>query len=99
MELWRRTYKMNNLIATVFTGIVTDENEKAYFVQKQGETFKLAKTEGEHEIGDAVEGFGFMDKRDHLAMTTTIPKIGIDRYAFGTVTGSRRDLGVFVDLG
>jgi predicted RNA-binding protein (virulence factor B family) len=87
------------LLGTVFTGIVTDENDKSYFVQKLGQTFKLSKEEGEHQIGDAVEGFGYQDKGDHLTITTKIPTIGVDHYAFGTVTGSRRDLGVFVDIG
>ncbi len=27
---------MNDLLATIFTGIIIDENEKNYFVQKMG---------------------------------------------------------------
>jgi predicted RNA-binding protein (virulence factor B family) len=90
---------MNHLLGTTFTGVITDENEKNYFVQKQGITFKLRKSEGEHQLGDAVEGFGFMDNKQAPAMTTNIPKSRIGHFAFGTVTGSRRDLGVFVDIG
>ncbi|HGF7821033.1 TPA: DNA-binding protein, partial [Enterococcus faecium] len=30
---------MNDLLATIFTGIIIDENEKNYFVQKNGQTF------------------------------------------------------------
>ena len=37
---------MNELLATIFTGMVIDENEKNYFVQKNGQTFGLSKTEG-----------------------------------------------------
>jgi len=39
---------MNELLASVFSGLITDENEKSYFVQKNGFTFKLPKSEGEH---------------------------------------------------
>lgn len=52
---------MNNLLATVITGLVIDENAKAYFVQKDGVTFMLDKAEGEHKIGDMVKGFVYTD--------------------------------------
>ncbi|MEG3033680.1 MAG: DNA-binding protein, partial [Enterococcus sp.] len=35
---------MNELLATIITGMVTDENEVAYFVQKNGVTFCLPKS-------------------------------------------------------
>ena len=50
---------MRELLATTFTGIVVDENEQFYFVQKNGITFRLKKEEGTHAIGEAVEGFGY----------------------------------------
>ncbi len=37
---------MNELLGTVISGMVTDENSQAYFVQKDGITFALAKEEG-----------------------------------------------------
>ena len=52
---------MNNLLATIITGLVIDENAKAYFVQKDGVTFMLDKAEGEHKIGDMVKGFVYTD--------------------------------------
>lgn len=90
---------MNELLASVFTGMVTDENEKAYFIQKNGLTFRLAKSEGEHQIGEAVEGFGYQGQNKDLLFTTEIPKSRQGHYAFGEVTDSRRDLGVFVNIG
>ncbi len=54
---------MNDLLATIFTGIIIDENEKNYFVQKNGQTFGLSKSEGEHKIGEAVEGFGYQNQK------------------------------------
>ncbi|KAF1298101.1 DNA-binding protein [Enterococcus sp. JM4C] len=90
---------MNTLLATVFSGMITDENETHYFVQKNGLTFRLAKSEGEHNLGEAVEGFGYVNQKQELSMTSEIPKSRIGHYAFGTVTGTRRDLGAFVDIG
>ncbi|MEI5992484.1 S1 RNA-binding domain-containing protein [Candidatus Enterococcus mansonii] len=90
---------MNELLAQVFTALVIDENEKYYFLQKNGITLRLAKEEGSHEIGEAVEGFGYMNQKQEPEMTTNIPTARIGQFAFGTVTGTRRDLGAFVDIG
>lgn len=90
---------MNELLGAVWTGLITDENDRAYFVQKNGQTFRLDKTEGEHEIGDTVEGFGFTNSKSELAITTNIPKVTKGNYAYAEVVASRRDLGVFLDIG
>ena len=37
---------MNTLLGTIITALVTDENDKFYFVQKDGVTFALSKEEG-----------------------------------------------------
>lgn len=90
---------MNELLAKIFTALVIDENEKYYFLQKNGITFRLAKEEGVHAIGDAVEGFAYLNQKQEPVMTTNVPTVKIGQYAFGTVTGTRRDLGAFVDIG
>ncbi|ALS38108.1 putative RNA-binding protein (virulence factor B family) [Enterococcus rotai] len=90
---------MNELLAQIFTALVIDENESHYFLQKNGITLRLSKEEGSHEIGEAVEGFGYMNQKQEPEMTTVIPTARIGQYAFGTVTGTRRDLGAFVDIG
>ncbi|MDN6639782.1 MAG: S1-like domain-containing RNA-binding protein [Tetragenococcus sp.] len=90
---------MNELIASVFTGIITDENEQHYFVQKNGQTFKLNKEEGDYALGEAVEGFAYFNQKQEAAFTTVIPKIRKGHYAFAPVIEVRRDLGVFVDIG
>ena len=41
-----RGKKMNTLLGTIITALVTDENDKFYFVQKDGVTFALSKDEG-----------------------------------------------------
>ena len=90
---------MNELVASVFSGLIIDENEQAYFVQKNGITFRLEKTEGVHALGDAVEGFGYQNQKEEGCMTTNIPTIRKNQYGLGEVVGSRRDLGVFVNIG
>lgn len=90
---------MNNLLATVITGLVIDENAKAYFVQKDGVTFMLDKAEGEHKIGDMVKGFVYTDMHQKARMTTAEVAITRTSYGWGVVTELRRDLGVFLDTG
>lgn len=90
---------MNELLATVFTGMIMDENEKSYFVQKNGITFQLDKKEGEHQLGESVEGFGYLNQKQDAAFTTNIPLARVGHYAFGEVMGTRRDLGAFVNIG
>ncbi|HIY57187.1 MAG TPA: DNA-binding protein [Candidatus Tetragenococcus pullicola] len=90
---------MNELLANVFTAMVVDENEENYFVQKNGQTFRLKKEEGNHVLGEAVEGFAYLDQKQKNCFTTQIPEIRRDHFGFGVVTQTRRDLGVFVDIG
>ncbi|MBO0452172.1 CvfB family protein [Candidatus Enterococcus murrayae] len=91
---------MNELLGQVFTGLIIDENEKRYLVQKNGVTFQLLKDEGEtHEVGESVEGFAYVNQKRDAIFTTKIPQVRIGHYAFGEVTDVRRDLGVFVNIG
>ncbi|HEM6116181.1 TPA: RNA-binding virulence regulatory protein CvfB [Streptococcus suis] len=90
---------MNELLGTVISGMVTDENSQAYFVQKDGITFALAKEEGEHQIGEMVKGFVYTDMRQKLRLTTKDIASTRTTYGWGIVTDVRRDLGVFVDTG
>lgn len=92
---------MNNELGTVITAMVTDQNEKSYFVQKNGITYGLDKKEVESElsIGDMIKGFVYENMNKQLKITTQIPKVRIGHYGWGVVTDVRRDLGVFVDIG
>ncbi|MGC6767684.1 CvfB family protein [Enterococcus sp. LJL128] len=90
---------MYELLGNIFTALVIDQNDSSYFLQKNGVTFRLSKEEGEHQLGEAVEGFGYVNQKQEPAMTTVIPSIRLDKCGFGVVTGVRRDLGVFVDIG
>lgn len=90
---------MNELLGTVISGMVTDENSQAYFVQKDGITFALAKEEGAYQIGEMVKGFVYTDMRQKPRLTTKDIASTRTTYGWGTVTDVRRDLGVFVDTG
>ena len=94
-----RGKKMNTLLGTIITALVTDENDKFYFVQKDGVTFALSKEEGKHAIGDMVTGFAYTDSKQKSRLTQKEIKATRDSYDWGEVTEVRKDLGVFVDVG
>lgn len=87
--------------------MVTDENDKAFFVQKDGQTFQFKKSiveenegqENKIEIGSIVKGFVYKNSQKRLVFTDQIPTVGLGRYDWATVTQVRKDLGVFVDIG
>ncbi|EHJ53014.1 S1 RNA-binding domain-containing protein [Streptococcus macacae] len=89
----------NQLLATVLTGMVTDENKEFYFVQKDGFTFAVDKAEGQHKIGDMIKGFVYLDKQQKARLTTIEIRATRQTYGWGIVTEVRRDLGVFLDIG
>lgn len=90
---------MNDLLATVITGLIKEENANDYFVQKEGLTFALSKGEGERQIDDMVTGFAYTDMKQKARLTTKEISSTRTSYGWGEVTEVRRDLGVFVDTG
>ncbi|MDW7798379.1 S1 RNA-binding domain-containing protein [Streptococcus canis] len=90
---------MNDLLATMITGLIREENTDFYLIQKEGFTFALSKTEGEHQIGDMVTGFAYTDMKQKARLTTKEISSTRTSYGWGEVTEVRRDLGVFVDTG
>ncbi|OZV24079.1 RNA-binding protein [Streptococcus sobrinus] len=90
---------MNNILAKTITAMVTDQNEHYYFVQKDGVTLALDKTEGDHQLGQLVQGFAYSDLHQKLRLTTLPISATRDSYGWGVVTEVRRDLGVFLDTG
>lgn len=91
---------MESILANIITAMVIDKNEKNVFVQKDGTTIKVLDINPEnYEVGDMVEGFVYMDKKDDYVMMTEIPKVNLESYGWGEVVEVSRDLGVFVDVG
>ena len=95
---FRKKY-MNTLLAAFVTGLVTDENEDFYFVQKDGQTLALSKDEGEFQLGQAVTGFAYSDMKQRLRLTTKDISATRTSFGWGTVSEVRKDLGVFIDTG
>lgn len=87
------------MYGTVITALVTDENKEYYFVQKDGVTYAMDKSEQTVAIGDVVEGFIYESSQHKKRLTTILPKVQQGRFGWGTVTQVRKDLGVFVDIG
>ncbi|MFX3812298.1 S1-like domain-containing RNA-binding protein, partial [Streptococcus suis] len=57
---------MNDLLAQYIVGLVTDENDKFYFVQKEGRNFDISKYEGENSLGQSVKVFAYTDMKQKL---------------------------------
>ena len=85
---------MNTNLANFIVGLVTDENDRFYFVQKDGQTYALAKEEGEHQLGESVKGFAYTDMKQKLRLTTLEVTATQESFGWGTVTEVRKDLGV-----
>lgn len=92
---------MDKLLGRVITGSVTDENETDYFVQANGTTFRLAKSEIKKPLkaGATFKGFAYENEDHHLTITREVPQVQVDHYGWGTVVRSQRTLGVFVNIG
>ena len=92
---------MNELIAKVLTGKVTDENDDSYFVQIEGTTFTLDKAEIKKplKLGSMFTGFTYENEQHKLQITRTAPAIRRDHYGFATVVKQHHGLGVFVNIG
>lgn len=82
----------------VVTGIVTEKTDKKTYVQKSGITYEVNEPV-DAEIGDTVQGFVYINRNDKYKMTVNPPEIQVGKYGWGEVIKSRRDLGVFVDIG
>lgn len=91
---------MNRYLGSLLTGIVTDENDKYFFVQKDGLAYRLDRGQAERvQIGDTVRGFVYENSHKHLCMTLDLPAIRQGRYGWAEVISIKPDLGVFLDIG
>ncbi|WP_225047300.1 S1-like domain-containing RNA-binding protein [Lacticaseibacillus kribbianus] len=90
-----------NFNGQIITATVSDHNDKQVFVQYDGITMAVDVAEFEQvpAIGNPVSGFAYENTHGDARLTTKLPKVGHDHYAFGTVVEVRRDLGVFVNIG
>jgi len=68
---------MTSELSTVVQAVITDENEKYFFVQKSGETFRLKKddTTESLKIGDVVTGFLYENSSRKKVFTLKVPEV------------------------
>jgi len=92
---------IKEMYGKVLEGTVTDLNKDEAFVQIEGTTFalQLAELTEIPELGDDIAGFVYEDQSHKNRMTTVMPLVSEGVWDFATVTDSRSDLGVFVDVG
>ncbi|WP_367294928.1 S1 RNA-binding domain-containing protein [Levilactobacillus yonginensis] len=92
---------MEELLGRIIAGKVTDENEKDYYVQVAGTTFRLDKYEIKKplKLGSTFKGFAYENEDHDMQITRDAPAVQVDHYGMGTVVRSQRTLGVFVNIG
>lgn len=78
---------------------VIDQNDQEYFLQAEGIIYALDRQEMDLNLGQLVDGFAYQDKDQKPRMTTKLPRVNFKDFDWGEVVESRRDLGVFVDIG
>lgn len=95
----RRLYVLVN--GEIYEGKISEITEDAVFVQIDGITFAVDKSELEESmnIGDLVEGMIYEDKNHKKRLTTELPNVRRDCYDWADVVEVRKDLGVFLDIG
>ena len=92
---------LENILGREIVAKVTDFNDKYIFAQVDGLTFRMARDEllKAPKVNSSLKGFAYINDNHQLQLTKKVPKVQVDRYAWGTVVSSRKDLGVFVDIG
>ena len=85
---------MTSELSTVVQAIITDENEKYFFAQKSGETFRLKKDDATEslKIGDVVTGFLYENSSRKKVFTLRIPEVTNESYGWASVTQVRKRL-------
>lgn len=80
---------------------ITDQNDQAYFVQADGVTYRLNKSECSEtmNVTDVVEGFAYENMHHEKCFTTDIPEVRKGTFGWAEVVAVRKDLGVFVNIG
>ena len=92
---------LENILGREIVAKVTDFNDKYIFAQVDGLTFRMARDEllKAPKVNSSLKGFAYINDNHQLQLTKKVPKVQVDRYAWRTVVSSRKDLGVFVDIG
>lgn len=92
---------LNELVGQVTTLTVARKAAFGYFLTDGNEDVLLHKNEVHQELeeGEEVEVFLYVDSQGRTSASTTIPEIGIGRYAWVKVTDVNPEIGVFLNIG
>lgn len=92
---------LQELIGQTTTLTVARKASFGYFLTDGNEDVLLHINEAhqEFEDGDQVEVFLYVDSQGRISASTTIPEIGLGRYAWVKVTDTNPDIGVFLNIG
>ncbi len=94
--------KLTNYLGTTQEMTVKAVTDDGFLLEKNGTTVLLKKGNSNRidwTVGELATVFLYVDYDHTVTATTTIPKVQVGRYSFGTVTEVRKDLGVFMDIG
>lgn len=85
----------------VYTLKVERPSDLGYVLRLDNEEVMLHKREASRQLaeGEMVEVFLYQDHEGRLTATMSQPKVRLDTLAWLTVVGSRKNLGVFLDIG
>ncbi len=93
---------MQSLIGRSQKMKVKEVTQAGFLLEKDEKHVLLKKGNSQNQdltSGDEIQVFIYVDYDHEITATTTIPKVQVGHYGFGTVTNVRKDLGVFMDIG
>lgn len=83
----------------VIEATISELTAKGVFAQKNGLTYRLHGAKTNYQVGDKVLAFSYENQKGEASLSTSVPKVRFNRYAYATVVEIRYDLGVFLDIG
>ncbi|UQS82769.1 DNA-binding protein [Bombilactobacillus folatiphilus] len=89
---------LEELLGTVRTGKIIDQNTDYYFVSVAGQTLQVARDLVSNPK-EEIQGYVYENQAHKLVLTPNIPAVGVERFGWGEVVQIRGDLGVFVNIG
>lgn len=92
---------LQELIGQTVTLTVARKAEFGYFLTDGNEDVLLHINEAdrEYELDETVDVFLYVDSEGRTSASTTIPEIGIGKYAWLKVVDTNPNVGVFLDIG
>ncbi|MFD0943991.1 CvfB family protein [Savagea faecisuis] len=86
---------------TIVTGTVSAQEGSRWVIEVNNEEILMNESDALEpvEVGQEVDVFVYLNRREQLIATTILPNMSIGTYGYATVLRSERSEGVFVDIG